>query len=162
MNLCASWCESSNSFYVVLRLMITCWFHLLSAERGANLRICKFPEHDFVPVGTLTLIQAATVCQGLRPYYCATRKKGLRPVAEIWSGLHTCTTVHVCLRVWVPSCTKWKYRLWKPSMKIYRVSKKNWVLPNWAFGDPAASWEKILMIFVEKSTNAHFGKTQFF
>ena len=52
-------------------------------RQEANLRICKFPEHDFVPVGTLTLIQAATVCQGLRPYYCDTSKKGFRPVAEI-------------------------------------------------------------------------------
>ena len=128
----------------------------------ANLRICKFPEHDFVPVGTLTLIQAATVCQGLRPYYCATSKKGFRPIAEIWSGLHACTIVHVCLRVWVPSCTKWKYRLWKPSMKIYRVSKKNWVLPNWAFGDPAASWEEILMIFKENLQMLNLVKLSFF
>ena len=81
-------------------------------RQEANLRICKFPEHDFVPVGTLTLIQAATVCQGLRPYYCATSKKGFRPIAEIWSGLHACTILHVCLRVWVFSCTKWKFMLW--------------------------------------------------
>ena len=25
---------------------------------------------------------------------------------------------------------------------------KNWVLPNWPFGDPASSWKEILMIFV--------------
>ena len=124
MNLCAFWCESSSDLYVALRLIITCWFHLLSAEREANLRICKFPEHDFVPVGTLTLIQAATVCQGLRPYYCATSKKGFRPVAEIWSGLLACTIVHVCLRVWVPSCTKWKYMLWKPSNENIQGNSK--------------------------------------
>ena len=80
-------------------------------RQEANLRICKFPEHDFVPVGTLTLIQAATVCQGLRPYYCATSKKGFRPVAEIWFGLQLYMFAFI-IRVWVSSCTKWKFMLW--------------------------------------------------
>ena len=111
MNLCASWCERSNSFCVALRLIMLL-IPSAKCRQEANLRICKFPEHDFVPVGTLTLIQAATVCQGLRPYYCATSKKGFRPIAERWSGLHACTILHVCLRVWVFSCTKWKFMLW--------------------------------------------------
>ena len=29
----------------------------------------------------------------------------------------------------------------------YTGCLKKWVLPNWAFGDPAASWKDILMIF---------------
>ena len=29
----------------------------------------------------------------------------------------------------------------------YRVSKKNWVLSNWAFADPASGWWEILVIF---------------
>ena len=37
--------------------------------------------------------------------------------------------------------------------EYYRVSQKNWVLPNWAFGDPASRWEEILMIFVTNLLN---------
>ena len=34
-------------------------------------------------------------------------------------------------------------------LENYRVSQKNWVLPNWAFGDPATNWEEILLIFMK-------------
>ena len=30
---------------------------------------------------------------------------------------------------------------------FYRVSKKNWVLPNWSFADPSGSWWEILVTF---------------
>ena len=36
----------------------------------------------------------------------------------------------------------------KKHKKGTRCLKKSWVLPNWAFGDPASSWEEILMICV--------------
>ena len=33
-------------------------------------------------------------------------------------------------------------------ISLYRVSQKNWVLPNWSFGDTASNWEEILANFV--------------
>ena len=46
------------------------------------------------------------------------------------------------------------------TMTWYRVSK-NWVLTNWAFGDPAVSWEKILMIFVANLQMLNWVKLSF-
>ena len=40
--------------------------------------------------------------------------------------------------------------------------KKNWVLPNWAFGDPAANWEEILMIFKENLQMLNLVRLSFF
>ena len=40
--------------------------------------------------------------------------------------------------------------------------KKKWVLPNWASGDPAASWEEILMIFVANLQMLNSVKLSFF
>ena len=53
---------------------------------------------------------------------------------------------------------QWKTKQWK----TYRVSKKNWVLPHWAFGDPASSWEEILMIFVTSLEMLNLVKLSFF
>ena len=44
----------------------------------------------------------------------------------------------------------------------YRVSKKNWVLPNRAFADPAFSWKEILMIFVANLQMLNSVKLDFF
>ena len=35
---------------------------------------------------------------------------------------------------------------------MYRVSQKNWVLPNWAFADPASIWGEILNEICGKSS----------
>ena len=40
--------------------------------------------------------------------------------------------------------------------------QKNWVLPNWAFRDPAANWEEILMIFVANLPMLNSAKLSFF
>ena len=42
------------------------------------------------------------------------------------------------------------------------MSQKNWVLPNWAFGDPAASWEEILILFVANLQMLNSVKLSFF
>ena len=41
---------------------------------------------------------------------------------------------------------------WSTSDKMYRVSKRNWVLPNWSFADPARNWGEILHDFFGKSS----------
>ena len=46
--------------------------------------------------------------------------------------------------------------------EYYRVSQKNWVFPNWAFGDPASRWEEILMIFVTNLEMLDLEKLSFF
>ena len=40
--------------------------------------------------------------------------------------------------------------------------KRNWVLPNWALGDPAANWEEILLIFVANLQMLNSVKLSFF
>ena len=42
------------------------------------------------------------------------------------------------------------------------MSQKNWVLPNWTFGDPAASWEEILILFVANLQMLNSVKLSFF
>ena len=86
--------------------------------------------------------RTTTRCWSPTPCPCGARRRSgpRRNSSPSWSQ---CVSIETqILLIWLKTFSYFYqaqfFFLGKGSRKTYRVSKKNWVLPNWAFADPAS------------------------